>query len=171
MNNKLKKTVICLGLGTFALGLTTSLSSFGSIADSTSTPTYECYIPQTVACTPSTNFSLTINGTSTNNYTVTSGGSTPGQWTVTAAGQTLTFPMIPGNSSSSETGTNGLSYTFSQTVTSNTQIYCNLTTSPTASACARYDCQHVKLQTYTCSVVGGGTGTGTPNSAKASASW
>jgi len=165
MNNKLKKAVIFLGLGTFALGIATSLSSFGTIASSTSTPLSTCYTNQNVPdCPPNTNFTLTINGTSSDSYTITS-GSTPGTWTIGVAGQSLSFPKKTGTSSTTETGTNGSSYTLAQTVTSTYEIYCNLNTSPGGQACGRVDCLNHLLQTYSCATPGPGTGTGTPNSA------
>jgi len=53
MNNKLKKAVIILGLGTFSVGIMTSLSSFGiKAATASGTPCYDSQTFPTALPTP-----------------------------------------------------------------------------------------------------------------------
>jgi hypothetical protein len=79
-------------------------------------------------------------------------------------GQTLSFPKKTGTGSSTVTGSNGSSYTLSQTVVSNFEIYCNTRTSVGGYACTQVDCKGDKVQTYSCATPGLGTGTSTGSS-------
>jgi hypothetical protein len=166
MNNKLKKTVIVLGLATFSVGLMTSLSSFG--VKTTAAVLDTCYDQQNISdCPATTSSTLTVNGTATTAFTITVGTS-PSTITVSGVGFSVSFPKKTGTSSTTVTGTNGYSYTFSETVTSGGyETFCNLRTSAGGYACAQVNCQKIAVQTWTCAHPGPGTGTGTGSSASA----
>src|SRR3978361_817902 len=126
MNNKLKKAVIILGLGTFSVGIMTSLSSFG-VKSSTAAVT-PCYSSQNLPdCPANTNFTLAVNGSNSNNYTITS-GSGASTITISAAGVSVSFPKKTSSGSSTVTGSNGESYTLTQTITNTYEILCSLNT-------------------------------------------
>lgn len=160
MNYKLKSLVIFLGLGTFIVGLVTSLSSFGTVSTSenaNSSSVDFCYDTKYLQdCPANTNYTLTANGSVTTSYSITTGSSTV---TISGLGFSLSFPKRSGTNSTTETGSNNVVYTLVQNVTNSSESYCYQRTSPGGQACARVDCYGHTLQTYNCANPGTGTGT------------